>query len=156
MFELLKDPELYQAVKDEARQAELADRTNDLYFDHQKLTSQPLLQSVLTEVLRLHAVLLLTRTSTEPVTLAGYTLPAGTTVQAPTQIAHRRESVCAFYSLIIPSWLYTGIIICSTSKFRITRLCNQGLFGHLTCIRRIYSITLTTLLVRGKPGAPSL
>ncbi|KAI0808881.1 putative cytochrome P450 [Xylaria sp. FL0064] len=93
MFELLKDPELYQAVKAEVKQAELTDESGDVYFDHQKLTTQPLLQSVFNEVLRLHAVLLLTRTSTESVTVAGYTLPSGSTVQAPTRVAHLRESV---------------------------------------------------------------
>ncbi|KAK6957327.1 hypothetical protein Daesc_000110 [Daldinia eschscholtzii] len=92
MFELLQNPELYLAVKEEISEAEITNQASKVYFDHQKLTSLPLLQSVFTEVMRLHVSVLITRTSTENITIAGYTLPKGSIVQAPTEVAHLDES----------------------------------------------------------------
>ncbi|KAI0885808.1 putative cytochrome P450 [Annulohypoxylon maeteangense] len=93
MLELLKDPILYRAVKSEVEQARSANQTDGIYLDQEKVTSLPLLQSVFTEVMRLHVGVLITRTSTEPVTIAGYTLPKGSVVLAPTEVAHLDESV---------------------------------------------------------------
>ncbi|OTA57645.1 cytochrome P450 [Hypoxylon sp. EC38] len=93
IFELLKDPKLYQAVKEEIAQAQINNQDTSLYLDHQKLTFLPLLQSILTEIMRLHVGVLITRVSTEPVTISGYTLPKGSMVLAPTEVAHLDEAV---------------------------------------------------------------
>ncbi|KAI1438101.1 putative cytochrome P450 [Xylaria sp. CBS 124048] len=61
MFELLKDPGLFAAVKAEIAQAEIREPGSGVYFDHQVLVSLPLLQSVFTEVMRLHVGVLITR-----------------------------------------------------------------------------------------------
>ncbi|KAI1654489.1 putative cytochrome P450 [Daldinia decipiens] len=91
MMELIKDPSLFQAVKREVCEAEITGSLVSEKLDYQKLASLPLLQSVYTEALRLHVDVLITRTSTEPVTIAGYTLPKGSVVQAPTGVAHLDE-----------------------------------------------------------------
>ncbi|KAF2964595.1 hypothetical protein GQX73_g8975 [Xylaria multiplex] len=93
LFELLKDPKLFKAIKAEIKQAEISKHDSSLYFDHKVLTTLPLLQSVFTEVMRLHVGVLITRKATESVTIAGYTLPKGSIVQAPTEIAHFDEAV---------------------------------------------------------------
>ncbi|KAK3291992.1 cytochrome P450 [Chaetomium fimeti] len=96
VMELLKDPELFQAVREEISQAELVRDGPDATFkgfDHRKLGSLPLLQSVYTEVLRLHVGVLITRTCTAPLTVGGYTLPKGSILQAPTEVGHLSEAV---------------------------------------------------------------
>ncbi|GAP88932.1 putative cytochrome p450 family protein [Rosellinia necatrix] len=93
MFELLKDLKLLEAIRAEIKHAEASKHGTSLYFDHQILTSLPLLQSVFTEVMRLHVGVLITRKATESVTIAGYTIPKGSIVQAPTEVAHLDEAV---------------------------------------------------------------
>ncbi|KAK4157553.1 cytochrome P450 [Chaetomidium leptoderma] len=95
VMELVKDPDLFRAVKDEVSRAESNTRNDSTArtFDHRKLTSLPLLQSVYTEVMRLRVGVLITRTSTEPVTVAEYTLPKGSIFQAPTEAGHLDEAV---------------------------------------------------------------
>ncbi|KAH8883484.1 cytochrome P450 [Thozetella sp. PMI_491] len=92
MIELIRDPKLFRAVKEEVEQV-LTGGPNPEVLSAQKLASLPLLQSVFTETLRLHVGVLITRKCTEPVTIAGYSLPKGSIVQTPTAIAHLDETV---------------------------------------------------------------
>ncbi|KAI1414863.1 cytochrome P450 [Hypoxylon sp. FL1857] len=93
MIELIRDFELLRAVKEEISQAGLVDEDNSELFNHSKVVLLPLLQSVYTEILRLHIRVLITRTSIEPVTIAGYHLPKGSIIQAPTEVCHYDEAV---------------------------------------------------------------
>lgn len=97
-MELIQRPSLLQEVKDDITQARVDDSGGVASFDAQKLVSLPLLQSIFTEVMRLHVRVLITRTCVEPVTLGGYDMAAGSTVQAPTEVAHLDESICRFAS----------------------------------------------------------
>ncbi|KAK2609331.1 hypothetical protein QQS21_002112 [Conoideocrella luteorostrata] len=71
VFEIIKDPALYRAVMEEISQAQITDSPQTGALNYQTLASMPLLQSVYTEVLRVHTSILLTRTATEEVTLGG-------------------------------------------------------------------------------------
>ncbi|KAK4142937.1 cytochrome P450 [Dichotomopilus funicola] len=96
VMELIKDPELLRAVKEEIATAELPRDDQDGSFkgyDHRKLAALPLLQSIYTEVLRLHVGVLITRTCAEPIKVAGYTVPKGSILQAPTEVGHLDEAV---------------------------------------------------------------
>ncbi|KAK7978557.1 cytochrome P450 [Apiospora saccharicola] len=94
MMELIKDPDLLQAVKREVAVSTVlsAGASSPPALDEQKITSIPLLQSIYAETLRLHVGILITRTSLVPVTVAGYSFPRGTVFHAPTQVAHLDES----------------------------------------------------------------
>lgn len=97
LMELVKDPALWQAVKEEVLRAEATtdqDGHLEAGFDHKRLTSLPLLTSIYTEVLRLHVGVLITRTAHEPVIVGGYAFPKGSIFQAPTELAHLDEEVC--------------------------------------------------------------
>lgn len=100
MMELIKDPRLFQAIKEEVSQAHITDDGNAQHLDYHKLSSLPLLQSVYTETLRLHVGILITRTSTTPVTIAGYDFPTGSIFQAPTAVAHLDETICMYYCFV--------------------------------------------------------
>jgi hypothetical protein len=63
-MEVLKDPELYRKIMHEVSQAKIADSISAGSFDHYKLASMPLMQSVYKEILRIHVSILLTRTAT--------------------------------------------------------------------------------------------
>ncbi|KAL7628398.1 hypothetical protein AAE478_002600 [Parahypoxylon ruwenzoriense] len=93
MIELIRDPNLFRAVKEEISQVEIVDGAGSESLNHTKVMLLPLLQSVYTEVLRLHVRVLITRTSHEPATIAGYNLPRGSIVQAPTETCHLDEAV---------------------------------------------------------------
>ncbi|RWA11965.1 hypothetical protein EKO27_g3134 [Xylaria grammica] len=92
MMEIIRDPNLYREIKEEISQAEVINDSDEVAFNLQELVSKPLLQSVYTEALRVHVSILITRTSTEPVTIGGYQLPAGSVFQAPTHVAHFDEA----------------------------------------------------------------
>ncbi|KAI1087190.1 putative cytochrome P450 [Rostrohypoxylon terebratum] len=93
IMELIQDLDLFQAVKKEVSQVEATRGDDGEYFNHEKLASLPLLQSVYTEVLRLHVRVLITRTSIEPAIVAGFHLPKGSIIQAPTEVCHLDEAV---------------------------------------------------------------
>ncbi|KAK8066879.1 hypothetical protein PG997_013626 [Apiospora hydei] len=92
MMELAKDPILLQEVREEVSRAVITTGPDSGQLNCQQLLALPLLQSVFTECLRLHIRVLITRTSTEPVTVSGYHLPKGSYFQAPTQAAHLDET----------------------------------------------------------------
>ena len=94
LMEILKDPELYLAVREECLAASTADPVTGLRtFDAQKVVSSPILQSVYIETLRLHVSINVTREVTKPITLDGYRLTAGSLIQAPSQIGAYNEVV---------------------------------------------------------------
>lgn len=94
MMELIADPELYCAVREECLAASTADpMTGKRTFDPQKLFGMPLLQSVYIETLRLHVSINVTRQVTQPITLDGYVLSPGSLIQAPSQIGQYNEAV---------------------------------------------------------------
>ncbi len=93
-MELAKDLRLFQAMRKEVLTAWVTDRkTQKRTLDIQKLLALPLLQSVFTEVLRLHVSFNITREIIEPITLEGYQLEKGSLLQAPSEIAHYDEAV---------------------------------------------------------------
>ncbi|KFA54461.1 hypothetical protein S40293_07995 [Stachybotrys chartarum IBT 40293] len=92
VMELIKDPSLWRAVKEEVLEAQYFDHTG-LKLNVEKLVSQPLLQSVYAEILRLYSRFLIARTATESVTVCGYTLPKGSTVMTPVEASHLREDI---------------------------------------------------------------
>lgn len=97
MMELIRDPELFHAIKMEVSTAARPTqdpRAQEEPFDTQKLLQLPLLQSVFIEAMRLHVSVLITRTCIEDVNLAGYTIPEGSIVQTPTEASHLDEDVC--------------------------------------------------------------
>jgi hypothetical protein len=94
LMEIVKDPELYRAVREECLAASYADQvTGRRTFDVQKLISSPILQSVYVETLRLHVSINVTREVTQPITLGGYLLTPGSLIQAPSQIGAYNEDV---------------------------------------------------------------
>lgn len=93
-MEIINDTDLFRATRTEVLQALVTNPVSGKRtFDIRKLASLPLIQSIYTESLRLHLSLNLTRTATEDIAIAGFTLPKGCTVQAPTQISHYEEAV---------------------------------------------------------------
>jgi len=95
-IEIIRDPDLFQAVKEEISRAVIEGHTCSEFFDYPRLASLPLIQSIYIEVLRLHVKILVTRTSTEPVKIAGYELPKGSILQAPTAVPHLNEEICMY------------------------------------------------------------
>lgn len=93
-MEIIKDPSLLQAVRDEVATVIHSDpETGRLQIDHQKLVALPLLQSVFTETLRLRVNFNIMRDVKQPITLDGHAIPGGVMLQAPMQVAHYNDSV---------------------------------------------------------------
>ena len=94
VMELAKDPILFKAVREEFKTVLKVDTiTGRRYVDKRALFSLPLLQSVYTEVLRLHVSINVTREVVGPLTMEGLSLEKGSMVQAPSEIAHREEGI---------------------------------------------------------------
>ncbi|OQD61338.1 hypothetical protein PENPOL_c017G07004 [Penicillium polonicum] len=94
MMELIADPELYRAVREECLAASSVDLvTGERTFDPQSLLAKPLLQSVYIETLRLHISINVTREVTQPIKLDGHLLTPGSLIQAPSQIGQYNEAV---------------------------------------------------------------
>lgn len=94
LMEIIRDPSLLQAVRDEvATVTTMHPETGSLGIDSQKLVSLPLLQSIFTETLRLRINFNIMRDVKQPITLDGHTIPQGSLLQAPMQVAHYNEAV---------------------------------------------------------------
>jgi hypothetical protein len=92
MMELIKDPELYSAVREEVQDAYVADPVSGRRtIDVQKLLALPLLQSVFVEILRLHMSVNLTREVLNDTSLGGCKIPKGSYIMAPTPVSHHDE-----------------------------------------------------------------
>lgn len=92
MIERINNPELFHEGQEEIAGVYSTNAAGP-NIDVQKLMRLPLL-SVYTESLRLNVDVLITGTTTESVTVAGYCLLKGTILQAPTETAHLDEGLC--------------------------------------------------------------
>jgi cytochrome P450 len=89
LIELIKDPALFAAVREEVDTAFDIDSTSGFRrVDLKKLADLPLLQSIYSEALRVHVSIAITREVIEDVILDEYILKKGYLVQAPGMIAH--------------------------------------------------------------------
>lgn len=94
LIEIIKDPSLFEAVREEVMTAYVTDpRTGARSIDPQKLVSLPLLQSIYVESLRLHVSMNVTRELMAPFDLGSYKLEKGALIQACTEISHLDEEV---------------------------------------------------------------
>ncbi|OHE97164.1 hypothetical protein CORC01_07605 [Colletotrichum orchidophilum] len=94
LIELLRDPELFRAVRDEAHQTLHIDPvTGKRSFDVPKLISMPLMQSIFTECMRLHVSIAISREIVKTTTLQGFRLKKGSMIQAPTNLVHLDEQI---------------------------------------------------------------
>lgn len=96
MMELVKDPELFGAVRAEVLSAYTTDpATGARRIDYQTLLALPLLQSVYTETLRLHMSFNVIRGLSDDMTLDGFRLRKGAMILMPSQLAQRDEETWA-------------------------------------------------------------
>ncbi|KAH8894603.1 cytochrome P450 [Thozetella sp. PMI_491] len=94
MYEIIRDPSLYRAVRAEAQSAMHIDpETGKKAFQLEKLMAMPLLQSIYTEALRLNVCVNVTREVVEPTELNGYKLRKGALLQAPTVLPHFDDQI---------------------------------------------------------------
>ncbi|KAK8134462.1 cytochrome P450 [Apiospora sp. TS-2023a] len=96
LMEIIKDPSLLQAVREEVATAMTTDpETGKPVFDHQKLVALPLLQSIWTETLRLRINFNIVRDVKQPVVLdnVNTTVEKGALLQVPMMVAHYDESI---------------------------------------------------------------
>lgn len=95
-MEIIKDPSLLKAVRDEVATVTTTDpETGKPTIDSQKVVALPLLQSIFTETLRLRINFNIIRDVKQPITLDGHTIPQGSLLQAPMQVAHYNEAIWA-------------------------------------------------------------
>ncbi len=93
-MEMVRDPALLTSIRNEVESVAVRDSsTGRRTFDLQRLVNLPLLQSVFTEVMRLHVSINLTREVTGPLKVGGYMLEKGAVMQVPTEIAHYNKAV---------------------------------------------------------------
>ncbi|RYP42015.1 hypothetical protein DL768_010408 [Monosporascus sp. mg162] len=93
---LVRDPALYQEVRQEVHEAETTDpSTGQRTIDVGKLMVAPVLQAVFSETLRLHMSFNVLREVKDSVTMNGHVLHTGALLQAPMQVAHYDESWAA-------------------------------------------------------------
>lgn len=94
MIEIIKDPSLFQAVRNEVLQTQLIDPdTGAKHIDARALINMPLMQSLYIEILRMHVSFNVTREAKEPIEIDGYLVEKGALVQTCSQIAHFEEAV---------------------------------------------------------------
>lgn len=110
-MELIEDAELERAIREEILSARINNGIDAGKFDLQKLTSLPLLQSVYAETLRIHVSILITRTTTEPVVIGGYSIPKGSVFQAPTEVAHLDDTICESLCVDLKNTQYSRVVI---------------------------------------------
>ncbi|KAM7211038.1 Cytochrome P450 [Rhypophila decipiens] len=93
-MELAQDVELQQAIREEVEFTYTVDpETGTRIIDGQKLVTFPRLQSVYTELMRMHVSMNVTREVVGTgVKLRGYEIPPGSLLQAPSEIPHYDES----------------------------------------------------------------
>ncbi|KAH6701359.1 cytochrome P450 [Leptodontidium sp. MPI-SDFR-AT-0119] len=94
MYELIRDPSLLQAARNEVLQTYVTDPdTGTRHLDAQRLISMPLMQSFYVEIMRMHVSFNVTREAMEPIEIDGYHLEKGSLIQTCSQIAHFEEAV---------------------------------------------------------------
>ncbi|CAI6091928.1 unnamed protein product [Clonostachys chloroleuca] len=93
LIEVPKNPDLLRSAKEAMASCFIEDDSGSQKLDPQKLASNPLLQSIYIEVLRVHVSINITRTLKDPAVIGGYPLPAGAVIQAPSHVAHLDEEI---------------------------------------------------------------
>ncbi|KAK7996411.1 hypothetical protein PG989_004451 [Apiospora arundinis] len=94
MVELVQDPELLRRVREEVATVTTTDPSNGgIKIDAGALIVLPLLQSIFTELLRLHVSFSAVREVLKPVVVDGYQIPKGSLLHASTDMAHLQEDV---------------------------------------------------------------
>ena len=94
MIELIKDPSLYKAVREEVLKTRITDPgTLETQLDARTLINMPLMQSLYTEIMRIHVSFNVTREAKQPIEIDGYHLEKGSLIQTCSQISHFEESV---------------------------------------------------------------
>lgn len=95
-MEVIKDKELFNAVREEALLSfETDPETGARKVDAQKLISGPLLQSIYVEIMRMHVSFNVTREVLTDIEVDGYKIEKGSMLQSSSQIAHFEEAVWA-------------------------------------------------------------
>lgn len=93
-MEIIADTALLAVVREEVDSACEFSSTGDLVrLDAGKIVSLPLLQSIYTEIMRLHISYVPSRKVLQPVVVDGYTIPQGSLLQTHSEMAHRSEEV---------------------------------------------------------------
>ncbi|RYP48689.1 hypothetical protein DL768_005469 [Monosporascus sp. mg162] len=96
LMEIIKDQDLFQAVREEALQSfEIDIKTGERKVNAQKLISGPLLQSIYIEIMRLHVSFNVTREVLRDIDIDGFRVKKGSLLQSSSQIAHLDEAVWA-------------------------------------------------------------
>ncbi|EUC42425.1 hypothetical protein COCMIDRAFT_103526 [Bipolaris oryzae ATCC 44560] len=94
MIELIKDPSLYKAVRSEVLKTCVVDPdTMKTHLDARALINMPLMQSLYTEIMRIHVSFNVTREAKESINIDGYRLEKGSLIQTCSQISHFEEAV---------------------------------------------------------------
>src|SRR6187402_701233 len=93
MIEIIKDKTLFKAVRAAASTALISEPGSPQKIDLAKLAEIPLLQSIYTEILRMHVAINITRSIEKDMSLDGYALKKGYLVQTPSYIGHFDESI---------------------------------------------------------------
>lgn len=94
LVELIQDPALLHRVREEVATAIVTDSDSGrLRIDAGVLVGLPLLQSIFTELLRLHVSFSAVREALKPVMVGGYQIPKGSLLHASTDMAHLQEDV---------------------------------------------------------------
>ncbi|GAP85198.2 putative cytochrome P450 [Rosellinia necatrix] len=94
MIELVRDPELLRAVREEiGTVCEVDPGTGARHIDAQRLVNLPLMQSLYVELLRTHVSFNVTRQATRPLAIEGYPIEKGALVQVCSRIEHYHKDV---------------------------------------------------------------
>jgi hypothetical protein len=94
MIELIKDPSLYNAVRNEVLKTCVTDPdTMEVHLDARALINMPLMQSLYIEIMRIHVSFNVTREAKKPIEIDGYHLEKGSLIQTCSQISHFEEAV---------------------------------------------------------------
>jgi cytochrome P450 len=94
LMELVRDKDLFNEIRAEVKTTIIKDpMTGKETIDTHKLMGLPLLQSVFSEVLRLHMSFNVMRQVKEPIKIDRYDVKTGTMLQVPMQVAHYNEKI---------------------------------------------------------------
>ena len=96
LMEIFQDAKLLQDVRQEVSKSYSLDEiTGERRLDAQSLTSRPLLQSLYTEIMRMHVSFVVTRQVLQDVEVDGYNIKKGSMIQCCSQFAHFEEATWA-------------------------------------------------------------
>ena len=94
VLEIARDPSLLRAVREQVVDAYTTDdETGNRTLNLKKLVKLPLLQSIFTEVLRLHMNFNVIRDVNDEIEMDGFKLRKGSMLQALMRVAHHDEAI---------------------------------------------------------------